>query len=224
MERKGGNLASITGDVSQPSQIQLSLAGTRVLDAIAQAGGTPSAPHDTMVTLTRRGATRSDPLQDIYDNAAKNVQLAPGDTVVLRKRALSFMAFGATGRVGSYPIPIEDINLSEAVALSGGPADLKANPSTIFVYRQEPPDLLRLLGREPRLAGGTIPIVYQLDLHDPEGFFYASNFTVRDRDVIYYAEAGSSGVQKFMGLINTFLAPAIGGAGAAASVSILTAP
>jgi polysaccharide export outer membrane protein len=224
MERKGGNLASITGDVRQPSQIELSLAGTRILDAIAQAGGTPSAPHDTMVTLTRGGATRSDPLQDIYDNPAKNVPLAAGDTVVLRKRALSFMAFGSTGRVGSFPIPIEDINLSEAVALSGGPADLQANPSTVFVYRLEPPSLLRLLGKEPRVPGSTVPIVYQLDLHSPEGFFYANNFTIRDRDVIYYAAAGSAGVQKFMGLINTFLAPAIGGAGAASSVSILTAP
>jgi len=224
LERKGGDLASITGDVRQPSQIQLSLAGTRILDAIAQAGGTPSAPHDTMVTLTRGRATRSDPLQDIYDNPAKNVLLAAGDTVVLRKRALSFMAFGSTGRVGSYPIPIEDINLSEAVALSGGPADLQANPATVFVYRQEPAALLRTLGREPRLPGDTVAIVYQLDLHSPEGFFYANNFTIRDRDIVYYAAAGSAGVQKFMGLINTFLAPAIGGAGAAASVSILTTP
>jgi polysaccharide export outer membrane protein len=224
LERRGGNLASITGDVRQPSQIQIALAGTRLLDAIAQAGGTPSAPHDTMVTVTRGGTTRSDPLQEVYDSPAKNIFLQPADTVVLRKRALSFMAFGSTGRVGSYPIPIEDINLSEAVAQSGGPADLQANPATIFVYRQEPAGLLRQLGKEPRLPGETVPIVYQLDLHNPEGFFYANNFTVRDRDVIFYGAAGSAGVQKFMSLINTFLAPALGGAGAAASVSILAAP
>lgn len=224
LERRGGNLASITGDVRQPTQIELSLAGTRILDAVAQAGGTPSAPHDIMVTLTRGDLTRSDPLQEIYDTPAKNVTLQAGDTVVLRKRALSFMAFGSTGRVGSYPIPIEDISLSDAVAASGGPSDLEANPSTIFVYRQEPAELLTLLGRPPRVAGNHVAVIYQLDLHSPEGFFYANNFTVRDRDVIYYAPAGSTGVRKFMGLINTLLAPAIGGTGAAASASILAAP
>jgi len=223
-DRKGGDLVSVTGDVRQPSQIPVTIAGTKLIDAISRVGGTPSAPHDTMVTVTRGGTTRSDPLQEVYDNPAKNILLQPGDTVVLRKRALSFKAFGSTGRVGSYPIPYEDLSLSDAIAASGGPADLQANPATVFVYREEPTSLLQALGKAPRVNGPVAPVIYQLNLHSPEGFFYADNFTVRDRDAIYYAAAGSSGVQKFMALINTALAPALGGAGAAASVSILAAP
>lgn len=223
-DRKGGDLVSVTGDVRQPSQISVTIAGTRLVDAIARAGGTPSAPLDTMVTVTRGGASRSDPLQEVYDTPSKNILLQPGDTVVLRKRALSFRAFGSTGRVGSYPIPYEDLSLSDAIAVSGGPADLQANPATIFVYREEPVSLLQTLGRKPRVEGATAPVIYQLNLHSPDGFFYADNFTVRDRDAIYYAAAGSAGVQKFMSLINTALAPAIGATGAAASVNILAAP
>jgi polysaccharide export outer membrane protein len=223
-ERKGGNLVSVTGDVRQPSQIEVTLAGTRLLDAISRVGGTPAAPHDAMVSVTRSGSTRSDPLQEIYDTPLKNIFLQPGDTVVVRKRALSFKAFGSTGRVGSYPLPYEDMSLADAVAASGGPADLQANPATIFVYREEPVSLLEALGKPARVPGPTAPVIYQLNLHSPEGFFYADSFTVRDRDAIYYAAAGSAGVQKFMALINTALSPALGGAGAAASVSILAAP
>ena len=223
-ERKGGNLVSVTGDVRQPSQIEVSLAGTRVLDAIARTGGTPSAPHDAMVTVTRGSATRSDPLQTVYDNPSKNILLQPGDTVVVRKRALSFKAFGATGRVGSYPLPYEDMSLADAVATSGGPADLQANPATIFVYREESAAVLEALGKAPRVSGSTVPVIYQLNLHDPEGFFFADSFAVRDRDAIYYVASGSAGVMKFMSLINTFLSPAIGGAGAASSVRILSTP
>lgn len=223
-DRKGGDLVSITGDVRQPAQIAVTMAGTKLIDAISRVGGSPSAPHDTMVTVTRVNTTRSDPLQEVYDNPSKNILLQPGDTVVLRKRALSFKAFGSTGRVGSYPIPYEDLSLSDAIAASGGPADLQANPATVFVYREEPVSLLQALGKMPRVEGPTAPVIYQLNLHSPEGFFYADNFTVRDRDAIYYAAAGSAGVQKFMNLINTALAPALGGAGAAASVSILAAP
>ena len=223
-DRKGGDLVSITGDVRQPSQIPVTIAGTRLIDAISRVGGSPSAPHDTMVTVTRGGTTRSDPLQEVYDNPDKNIFLQPGDTVVLRKRALTFRAFGSTGRVGSYPIPYEDLSLSSAVAASGGPADLEANPATVFVYREEPASLLRALGMTPRSPGPTAQVIYQLNLHDPEGFFYADNFMVRDRDTIYYAAAGSTGVRKFMGLISSLTAPAVTGVGGAASLSILTTP
>lgn len=221
-ERQGGDLVSVTGDVQSATRIPVSLAGTKLVDAIAAAGGARSAPYDTMVSVTRGASTRSDTLQDIYNRSAKNISLQPGDTVVLRNRALNFLAFGATGRVGSYPITVEDLRLSDAVAASGGPSDLEANPATIFVYRQEPVSVLREMGRE-NLAGdgATAPVIYQLNLHNPKGFFYANNFTVRDRDVIYYAAAGSVGVRKFMGLINTLLAPAMGAAGAASSATIL---
>ena len=222
-DRKGGNLLSIAGDVKAPHQVPISLVGTRLVDAIAAAGGSTSAPYDTMVSVTRSGATRSDPLQEIYDIPAKNISLRPGDTVILRKRELNFLSFGSTGRVGSHPITVEDLSLAGAVAASGGPTDMQANPATIFLYRQEPVALLRALGKTNLAGDGvTAPVIYQLDLRDPQGFFHANNFTVRDRDLIYYAPAGSSSVQKFMSLTNTFLAPAISAVGTAASVNTLS--
>ncbi len=224
-ERQGGDLLSVVGDVKAPARVPVSMAGTRVVDAIAAAGGSLSAPYDTMVTVTRNKHLRSDPLQEIYDDPDKNIPLQPGDTVVLRKRPLSFVAFGATGRPGSYPIPAEDLQLNAAIAASGGPADLQANPSTIFVYREEPKSLLISLNKTNLSGEGpTTSVVYQVDLHDPNGFFHASRFTVRDRDLIYYAPAGSAGVLKFMGLVNTFIAPAVSGVGVAGSASILAAP
>lgn len=221
-ERRGGDLISVAGDVRAPRQLPVSLAGTKLIDAIAAAGGSASQPYDTMVTVTRGGQMRSDSLQEVFNTAAKNIALQPGDTVLLRKRALSFMAFGATGRVGNFPIPAEDLSLSDAIAASGGPDDIQANPATIYIYRQEPVSLLQSLGRTNLTGDGTTAhVVYQLDLHDPRGFIFANNFTVRDRDLIYYASAGSSGVLKFMRLVNTFMAPAMSGVGLAGSAKVL---
>ena len=45
---------------------------------------------------------------------------------------------------------------------------------------------------------------------------------MRDRDLIYYAPAGSNKVMKFMSLVNTFLAPALSGASAVSSAKILS--
>ena len=203
-ERKGGNLVSVTGDVRQSGQVPVALAGTRLIDAIAASGGSVSEPYDVMVSVTRASQTRSDPLQEVYDSPAKNISLRPGDTVVLRKRSLNFLAFGSTGRVGNFPLTSEDLSLSSAVAASG---------------------VLRSLGRTNLVdEGTTVPVVYQLDLTDPKGFFYANNFTVRDRDIIYYAPAGSAGVIKFMRVVNTLLAPAMSGVGVAGSAKVLGTP
>ena len=43
-ERKGGNLISIAGDVRSPSQVPVSLVGTRLIDSIAAAGGSAVDP------------------------------------------------------------------------------------------------------------------------------------------------------------------------------------
>lgn len=222
-ERKGGNLISVAGDVKSPSLVPVYLAGTRLIDAIAAAGGSLSAPYDTMVSVTRQSTTRSDTLQEVFNKPGKNISLQPGDTVVLRKRALTFLTFGSTGRVGSNPITVEDLSLSDAVAASGGPADMQANPATVFLYRQEPVGVLRALGKTNLAGNGsTTPVIYQLDLQDPKGFFYANNFIVRDRDLIYYAPARSSKVVKFMSLVNTLISPAITGASAVSSAKILS--
>lgn len=221
-ERRGGDLVSVAGDVKAPTRVPVSLAGTKLVDAIASAGGSQSAPYDTMVTVTRQSEIRSDLLQDVFDIPGKNISLQPGDTVVLRKRPLSFLSFGSTGRIASHPLTVEDLSLSDAVAASGGPNDMQANPATIFVYREEPSAMLQALGKSSADAP-TTPVVYQLNLHDPRGFFLANSFTMRDRDVIYYAPAGSAGLLKFMGLINTFIAPAVSGLGVAGSAATLGA-
>jgi polysaccharide export outer membrane protein len=211
-ERKGGDLVSVGGDVKSPGQIPVSLAGTRLIDAITAAGGSTVRPHQTMVTVTRNGVTRSDTLQDIYDRAAKNILLQPADTVLLRNRPLGYLVFGAGGQIGNLPIEIEDLSLAEAMARSGGPNDSRANPAAVFVYRQESRRYLESLGRDNLPADATtVPVIYQLELQKPEGFFYAKNFMVRDKDILYYGAAGSVGVLKFMSLINTLVAPARSG-------------
>jgi polysaccharide export outer membrane protein len=222
-ERRGGDLVSVAGDVKSPTRVPVSLAGTKLVDAIATAGGSLSAPYDTMVTLTRGSRIRSDLLQEVFDVPAKNISLQPGDTIILRKRPLSYLAFGSTGKVGSYPLTVEDLRLTDAVAASGGPTDLEANPATIFIYRTEPAKMLAALGKKVVEQNSTTPVIYQLDIADPRGFFLANKFLVRDHDVIYYAPAGSGGVYKFMRLINTFIAPAMSGFGVAGSAASLGA-
>jgi polysaccharide export outer membrane protein len=215
MQRDGGNLVSVGGDVKSSQQVPLTLAGTRLIDAITAAGGSTARPHEVMVTVTRNGVTRSDTLQNVFDNPGKNILLQPADTVLLRNVSISYMVFGAGGTVGSVPIEVEDLTLAQAMAKTGGANDGRANPAAVFIYREESRRVLEALAQDTELppGNGPIPVIYQLQLQKPEGFFYASNFNVRDQDIVYYANASSVGVFKFMDLLNVLFAPARSAAG-----------
>jgi len=222
--RDGGDLVSVGGDVQASRQVPVTLAGTRLIDAITAAGGPTARPHEVMVAVTRNGITRSDTLQSVFDNPGKNILLQPADTVLLRNVSISYMVFGAGGTVGSVPIEVEDLTLAQAMAKTGGANDLRANPAAVFIYREENRKVLEAVGQGDQLppGSGPVPVIYQMQLQDPEGFFYASNFKVRDQDIVYYANATSVGVGKFMGLLNTLLSPVSAVGGSAATVRILT--
>jgi polysaccharide export outer membrane protein len=134
------------------------------------------------------------------------------------------MVFGAGGTVGNVPIEVEDLTLAQAMARTGGANDMRANPAAVFIYREENRKVLEAAGRVDATPPGTgpVPVIYQLQLQNPEGFFYASNFKIRDRDIVYYANATSVGVGKFMGLLNTLLSPVSSVAGGASTVRILS--
>jgi polysaccharide biosynthesis/export protein len=211
-DRAGGNMVTIAGDVRLPSMIPLSPSGTRVLDAISAAGGCPGDPFDYMVTVTRGKVSRSDPLRKVYDAPSKNVTLQAGDSLIIRKRSLNFLTFGATGRIAKTPITVEDLSLSEAMALTGGAVDMQANPSNVFIYRLENPLIPAKLGaRNVNLSAKSVPVIYQIQINDPRGYFYANQFNIRDQDIIYYANASSVGLLKFMNILNTVAAPAVTG-------------
>lgn len=210
IERDGGNLVSVSGDVKSSRQVPVSLAGTRLIDAVTAAGGPTARPHEVMIVGSRKGVSRSDTLQSIYDNAAKNITLEPGDTVILRNVSPNYMVFGAGGTVGMMPIDVEDLTLAQAMARSGGASDNRADPSAVYLYREESSSVINAINPDEAgkiSEGQTAPVIYLLDLSQPEGFFLASKFNIRDRDIVYYANAKSVGVSKFVSLINNLLLP-----------------
>jgi polysaccharide export outer membrane protein len=61
-----------------------------------------------------------------------------------------------------------------------------------------------------------VPVIYNLNLRDPAGYFLASKFEIRNKDVIYASNASSVEATKFMtyvrlvfGTINDPIATAI---------------
>jgi polysaccharide export outer membrane protein len=196
------NIAStvyVAGDVRQPGRFNLSLQRERLLDAIALAGGASNSAEDTVVRFNRGDRAIEERLGRIRAGAADDLVLTPGDRIELIKRPRSFIALGATQRVSQIAFETGDLSLAEAVARAGGPTDAVADPSAVFLFRYDP----------AYADGKETPVVYRLNLLQPAGYFLSQRFSVRDKDVIYIANAAAVRPAKAVAIVNQLFAPLI---------------
>jgi len=199
---------SVLGDGVGSLRFPLSESGDRVLDALARAG-LKDPGFGLWVMLERQGRRQTVPFGALVYDPANNIYLRPHDTIYVYKQPETFLAFGATGHQGQIPFDDWRITLAEAAAKAGGLTDIQADPGSVFVYRGEPRKVAELLGVDcSPFTGPIIPIIYNLNLRDPAGYFLATKFEMRNKDVIYAANAASVETTKFLNFLRTVMATA----------------
>lgn len=197
------NLVSVLGDVNSPAKVQITAAGERILDAIAEAGGLSTPGVETYVTLQRRGRTATVLFDRLVKSPSENIFLAPGDTVYVNRERRTFLAFGASGASGRVDFDDSDLTLGEALGKAGGLLDNRADPSQVFVYRTESRDLVKKFGVDlSKMSGNEIPVIYKANLRDPAAFFASQKFAMRDKDILYISNAKSVELTKLLSIIN----------------------
>jgi polysaccharide export outer membrane protein len=207
------NSATVTGEVVAGARVPLSLKGDRLLDLIAAVGGARAPVYETFVRLSRDGITATIPMEALVSNPAENIYAQAGDVLTLVRLPQTFTAFGATGANAQFQFSSEKMTLVEALAKAGGLQDFRSDPAGVFLFRFEPPKIVNALGR-PQLRtgpGGSSPVVYRLDLRAAKSYFLAQRFPLRDKDIIYVANADLNELQKFFTLLNTLTGPVITG-------------
>jgi polysaccharide biosynthesis/export protein len=207
------NSATVTGEVIAGARVPLSLKGDRLLDLIAAAGGAKTPLYETFVRLSRDGITATIPMEMLVSDPAENIYAYPGDVLTLVRLPQSFTVFGATGANAQVNFTAERMTLVEALAKAGGLQDLRADPAGVFLFRFDPPAIVKTLGRPLLGTGpdGFSPMVYRLDLSDAKSYFLAQRFPIHDKDIIYVANADLNELQKFFSLLNTLTGPVITG-------------
>jgi polysaccharide biosynthesis/export protein len=183
---------TILGDVRGSGRFPVLQSGERLLDAIGRAGGLTGQGNETWVVLERQGKRALVPFGALVDEPANNIYVRPQDTIYVYREPQTFLALGAAGRQGQFAFDAWRVSLSEAIAKATGLSDVQANPAAVFVYRGETREVARELGIDiAGYEGPVIPVIYQLDLRDPAGYFLASKFQMRNKDVIYVSNAAS---------------------------------
>ena len=75
--------------------------------------------------------------------------------------------------------------------------DALAEPAGVFLYRGEIREVAERLGIDcSRFPGPIIPVIYNVNLRNPEGYFLATKFQMRNKDVIYVSNATSVEITK----------------------------
>jgi polysaccharide biosynthesis/export protein len=211
------SMISVLGDVNSSQRLLARATPERMLDAIARAGGPRNQGYDEWVMLERNGRRAVAPFGALVYEPRNNIYVHPNDTIYLYREPQTFLAFGAVGSAagssgtvgGTSTITISSgsqiafdawrLSLAEAIARVGGLADGLADAASVFLYRGETREVAEALGIDCRpFAGPIIPVIYNVNFRDPAGYFLATKFEMRSKDVIYVANAPAVETAKAM--------------------------
>jgi polysaccharide export outer membrane protein len=193
------SLYSVLGEVNTPGRFPALHEGERLLDAIARGGGPKGEGFDTWVMLERDGRRGIVPFGALVYEPSNNIYAHPNDTIYLYQDPQTFVAFGATGEQGQYKFSSWRISMAEAMGKARGLLDANADPDAVFLYRGEIREVAARLGVDvSKFDTPIIPIIYNLNLRDPSGYFLATKFEMRNKDVIYVANAPGVEIAKFL--------------------------
>lgn len=204
------NSATVLGKVNDPGPKPVSVAGLKVLDLIAAAGGTTGETYESQVTLRRGSTVATANLEDLFDVPKDNVAVRPGDTVLVSDVTRTFTVMGATNSKEEFKFEARRVTLAEAVARAGGLDDKLADAMGVYIFRFEPDFIAKALDERAQTTaeGSLVPTIYQFNLKDPRSFFLMKQFELRDDDILYVANHPSAQLGKFLEIVSPLISTA----------------
>jgi polysaccharide export outer membrane protein len=116
----------------------------------------------------------------------------------LERDVRSITVLGAAKDVAEITFDNPSLTLSEALARSGGLSAEKADPTGVFIFRQE-----------RRGDGAVEPVIYRLNLLNPASYFAAQTFAMRQGDIMLVADARSNRLDTFLRMVNALASPLV---------------
>jgi polysaccharide export outer membrane protein len=196
------NSVTIVGEVRNPGRYALADGSDHILDILALAAGPVKPPGDTRVVVVRDAMTANVSLLQLLNDNSQNIRLAPRDQIRFLYQPRRFSTFGALGHPSEIPIEDETLTLAGALSRAGGLDAGTANASAVLLFRFERSQVADALSVHAPVSPKGVPIVYHLDLRDPEGLFVANRFEVEPSDLIYVPRSSFSEVQQFMTIVS----------------------
>jgi len=196
---------TVLGEVGQSGRIPLTAKGERVLDVLASVGGAKQPVSKSVIQITRGDRSLTLPLATVVADARQNVVLQTNDVVTVYYQPYTFTVLGATGANAEVPLEGTTVSLSQALGRVGGLQDNRADIRGVFVFRFEDPRALdpSLTANARTTPDGKIPVIYRVDMTNPATFLVAQTFPIKNKDVLYVANAPLTDFAKFVGIVSS---------------------
>ncbi len=195
-----GSTISVSGAIGAEGVYPIERPTRTLSGMIAKAGGVAIDPETAIIRVTRGNQTGQVWLLDLYANPSMDIALRPGDKIVVEEDIRNFVAMGATGSQSLVSFKTQNLSSIEAIALVGGLSSSLADPTGVFVFRNETAEIANaVLGRTDLV--GDQRFAYVLDLTQATGMFDARDFLIRDGDTVYVTEAPFVQWSKTLGAI-----------------------
>ena len=162
----------------------------RLTAMLATAGGVSIPTQTAMITVARGSVVDRVWLDDLFEYPQLDIAMRGGDRIFVEQDQRRFTVMGATGSQALVTFDQRELTAIEALAQVGGLDATRADPTGVFVFRDEPAEVARNVLGMPNLQGDQ-RIVYVLDLTAPNGMFLARDFQIRDGDTIYVTESSA---------------------------------
>ena len=191
----------ILSGVTVPGNYQMLDGSMSVMELLANSGGVISTFENPQLGLHRNGDKYNTSIQSLYDYPKKDVQLLAGDRLFVQEDPRYFLSLGASGKEDQHNFNRENISSLDAVAMTGGVADNRADLKGILILREYNRNILETL-LPLELSEQTI---FVIDLTTADGIFAARNFEILDRDVIFITESPITSVNTILSVFGRFL-------------------
>ena len=171
------NSVLVAGAVPRPGRFGGIKAPLTALDAITLAGGSTLPSYQADVVIRHGREVKRIPYYQLLNG--RNVAVEPRSELVVEPNLKRFFAMGALSTPGLHELPSNQTNLLDALGVAGGLNDRAADATGVFVFRLE--------GKTA--DGSPKPIVFRLNMRNPESMFLAKQFELLPEDVVYVSNA-----------------------------------
>ena len=204
LEQSSGkqNSIDIVSGVASPGHYPLLDRNTTVLSVLSAAGGVSPSLENPQVRLIRDGRLYGIGLGELMNSPSQDTTLRGGDKIFVESDDRHFVALGASGNEARVRFPSERVTALEAMALTGGIDDMRANPAAIFILRNYSAKAVRSDASGPPKQS----VVFSFDLTNADGLFAAGQFLLQDGDAVVVSESPVTAARTITALLAGLLA------------------
>ncbi|WP_160147522.1 polysaccharide biosynthesis/export family protein [Caballeronia pedi] len=192
-----GQTVTAQGDLQKPGVYPIGRELVRLSDLLGQAAPNQTNPEQLAISVRRGGVEGTIRLADVYQDAANDIALRPGDSIVAHNVVEQLTVLGAAGVQGRVKLTKRNFSVLDAIGESRGLNDALANPRAVY--------LMRGAQAAGAATADTRPTVYQFDFTRPEQIMLAQSFVVHDGDAILVSDAPFAQVQKTLSVFGSTL-------------------